>query len=141
MARLCLLAAVVLIAAGCSDSVPGGKVVSPTPVTVIGKIATPWTGGSVAGGLAVFNTAGCSACHTFTPAKATGKVGPDLDRLAEYAKQANEGPLPEYIYNFITNPTGRIVPGFPPGVMPATFASTLSPKQLADLVAFLAKGP
>ena len=27
-------------------------------------------------GLAVFNNAGCGGCHTFTPAKASGKIGP-----------------------------------------------------------------
>ena len=35
--------------------------------------------------------AGCGACHTFTPAGTTGKVGPDLDNLAAYAKAANQG--------------------------------------------------
>jgi mono/diheme cytochrome c family protein len=141
VARLCLLAALVLLAAGCSDSVPGVKVVAPTPVTVIGKLSTPWSGGNAAAGLKVFESAGCSACHTFTPAHATGKVGPDLDKLPQYATAANQGPLPEYIYNFVTSPNGRVVAGFPPNVMPATFATTLSAKQLADLVAFLAKGP
>jgi cytochrome c551/c552 len=136
-----MLSAVAVLLAGCADSVPGGKVVSATPVTVIGQVATPWSGGSAAAGLTVFKSAGCEACHTFVPAAATGKVGPDLDKLATYAKQANEGPLPEYIYNFVTDPGAHVVPGYPTGVMPSTFAQTLSAKQLADLVAFLAKGP
>jgi cytochrome c551/c552 len=142
VARLLLLAAVAVVAAGCSDSVPGGKVVSPTPETVIGAVAEPWTGGNAAGGPAVFVSAGCGACHTFTPAHATGKVGPDLDELAAYAKHASQDSLPEYIYNAIAAPPAPYVPsGFPTNVMPTTFGQTLKAKQLADLVAFLAKGP
>jgi cytochrome c551/c552 len=141
VSRLALLALVAVIAAGCSDSVPGGKVVSATPVTVIGKVALPWTGGDAAAGDAVFHSAGCTACHTFTPAKADGKIGPDLDKLPMLDAQQKGGPLAEFIYGSITDPASRRVPGYPNGVMPATFAQSLSAKQLADVVAFLAKGP
>lgn len=130
-----------VIAAGCSDSVPGGKVVTPTPLTVVGTVALPWTGGNAAAGDAVFHSAGCISCHTFTPAHADGKVGPDLDKLPMLDAQQKGGPLAEFIYGSITDPASRRVPGYPNGVMPATFAQTLSAKQLADLVAFLAKGP
>jgi len=41
-------------------------------------------------GAAVFKNNGCGACHTFTPAGSTAKVGPDLDKLAAYAKQAKQ---------------------------------------------------
>ena len=33
-------------------------------------------------GLAVFNSAGCGGCHTFTPAKSSGKTGPSLDDVS-----------------------------------------------------------
>ena len=45
-------------------------------------------------GAAVFTNNGCGACHTF-PAGATGKVGPDLDKLPSYAKTAGK-PLEDY---------------------------------------------
>jgi hypothetical protein len=141
VARLLLLAALAVVVAGCSDSVPGGKVVSPTPLTVIGTVATPWSGGVPAVGAATFHSAGCVACHTFTPAQATGKIGPDLDKLTTLDSSQHGGPLEEFIYNSIVDPASRHVPGYPSGVMPATFAQSLSPKQLAGLVAFLAKGP
>ena len=38
-------------------------------------------------GEAVFNSAGCAACHTFEPAGATGTVGPNLDNANLTAEQ------------------------------------------------------
>ena len=74
-------------------------------------------------------------CHTFKPAGATGKVGPDLDNLAADAQKANHGALAAYTAESIKDPGAYVVPGFPNGVMP-TFASLGEPK-IADLVAFL----
>ena len=127
--------------AGCSDSVPGGKVVGATPLTVVGTVATPWAGGNAAAGAAVFATAACGACHTLAAAKATGKVGPNLDEIAQYAKHVPQDSLAEFIYGAIASPPAAYVPpGFPTNAMPATFGQTLKPKQLADLVAFVAQG-
>jgi cytochrome c551/c552 len=142
-ARLVALAAVAVLLAGCGDSVPGGHVATPTPQTVIGThIAIPWLGGNAAAGKTVFTTVGCSACHTFTPAHSAGVVGPNLNHLPAYfAEQSGgQGTLPEFIYNSIVDPGSRIVPGYQPGIMPATFGSKLKPAQLADLVAFLSQG-
>jgi mono/diheme cytochrome c family protein len=141
VARILLLTALAVLVAGCGDSVPGGKVVSPLPQTVIGKVSTPWTGGNAAAGKAVFLSAGCVACHTFTPAGATGTVGPDLDKLVSLDQNQHGGNLEEFIYGSIVNPLSRHVPGYKNGIMPGTFATTLKPSELADLVAFLAKGP
>jgi cytochrome c551/c552 len=140
--RLILLTALAVVVAGCSDSVPGGKVVTPTPLTVIGTVATPWSGGDAAAGEAVFTSAGCAACHTFTPdPQAKGTIGPNLDKLpALYASQSGQGGLEEFIYNSIIAPSSRKVPGYLSTVMPQTFGQSLKPKQLADLVAFLARG-
>lgn len=99
------------------------------------------TTGNAAAGKAEFATAGCSACHTFTPAAATGTVGPDLNNLAAYAAKANV-PLAQYATEAITKPPAPYVPpGFPTNVMPTTFGTSLSKTQLANLVAFLVKGP
>jgi cytochrome c551 len=43
--------------------------------------------GGVPEGEAVFNSAGCAACHTFEPAGATGMVGPNLDNVNLTAEQ------------------------------------------------------
>ena len=61
-------------------------------------------------------------------------MGPDLDNLAADAKQANRGPLPQYVAESIEDPNAYVVPGFHPNVMPKF---TLSNQQVGDLVAFL----
>ena len=141
MRRLASFAVLALLLVGCSDTVPGGKkVVSPTPDTVIGPLPRPTAANPVAG-KAVFLSSGCIACHIFKPAgpTAVGKVGPDLDNLAAYAQKANQGTLAQFISTSITAPSTYIAPGYP-NAMPATYAASLKPQQLADLVAFLAKG-
>jgi cytochrome c2 len=140
--RLAFFAVLTVLLVGCSDTVPGGKkVVSPTPDTVIGPLPKP-NAANPAAGKAVFLSSGCTACHVFTPAgpKAIGKVGPNLDNLATYVQKANQGTLAQFISTSITSPSAYIAPGYP-NAMPATYATSLKPQQLADLVAFLAKGP
>jgi mono/diheme cytochrome c family protein len=117
-------------------------VVSATPQTVIGTLpkAAALPKGDAAAGKAVFASAGCAACHTFKPAGSTAKIGPPLDDVAGYAKKANQ-PLDDFVHGAIVNPPPSYVPpGFPTNVMPTNFGTTLSPKQLADLVAFVTQG-
>ncbi len=136
MRRLVAFAVLAALLAGCGTTVPGGKhVTTPTPVTVIGALPKPEDPGKV-----VFNSAGCSACHTFAPAGATGKVGPNLDHLAAYAKVANMGTLPEFTKQSIIDPAAYIAPGYP-NAMPPTYGKSLTPAQLDAVVAFLVKGP
>ncbi len=99
--------------------------------------SAPYANGDATAGKSVFASAGCSACHTFKPAGSTGTVGPNLDDLADYAKQAGEG-LGNYTVDAIIHPPAKYVPkGFPTNAMPTTFGSSLNSKQIADLVAFL----
>jgi cytochrome c oxidase subunit 2 len=86
-------------------------------------------------GAAVFKNNGCGACHTLTAAGTTGKVGPDLDKLPQWAAQAKQ-PLESFVKTSIVDPNAYIQPGFPKNVMPATFAS-LPPQQLDALVQYL----
>ena len=143
MRRIVLFAVLALLVAGCSDTVPGGKkVVTPTPDKIVGKAPAPPVAlkGNAADGKAVFTSAGCSACHTFTPAGSKATVGPDLDKLAQYAQTANQGTLAQFTSTSITSPDAYVAPGFQPHVMPSTFGQSLKPQQIADLVAFLDQG-
>jgi mono/diheme cytochrome c family protein len=98
----------------------------------------PPPAGDAAAGKTLFTAQGCVACHTFKPAGATAKVGPDLDNLAADAEKANRGTVEEYAAESIEDPTAYTVPGYPAGVMPAF--NSLSDKQVGDLVAFLTAG-
>ncbi len=78
----------------------------------------------------VFGENGCGSCHTLKTAGSTGTVGPDLDTaLAE--QSAAE------IKQSITDPNAKVTPGYPTGVMPATFGQTIDPKDLNTLIKFL----
>ncbi|MFL5959583.1 MAG: cytochrome c oxidase subunit II [Gaiellaceae bacterium] len=91
---------------------------------------------SSASGLSVFNANGCSSCHTLSAAHASGKIGPDLDKLVSYAQQAHK-PLAAFVHESIVSPDAYVQPGYPKGVMPSNFGASLSKTQLAALVAFL----
>jgi mono/diheme cytochrome c family protein len=135
MRRVLPFLAVAFLLAGCG----GSKVVMPTAETVVGTLpttttsATPAAKGDATAGAALFKAQGCGGCHTFTPAGTNGTVGPDLDKLPQYAKQANQGSLDAFIDESIANPSSYIQPGFS-NSMP-NFG--LSDKQIADLVAYL----
>ena len=61
-------------------------------MTIIGKPPTPDDDRRrPAAGKKVFVDAGCGACHTFTPAGTTGKVGPNLDNLADLREGREPG--------------------------------------------------
>jgi cytochrome c2 len=100
-----------------------------------GPDSPAYANGNPVAGEAVFKTAGCTACHTFTAAGSTGTIGPDLDHLIAYARAAGVQLRP-YTVSAIISPPVSDVPG---GVdaMPTTFGSSLGTKKIADLVAYL----
>jgi mono/diheme cytochrome c family protein len=123
-----LLALVAFLAAGCGSE----GTTKPAPETVIGTVQTQTTEvkGDPAAGKEVFDAQGCGSCHAFEPAGSTGNVGPNLSEALQ-DKDA------EFIRESIVDPNAEIADGFQPNIMPQTYGSQLSDKQLADLVAFL----
>jgi mono/diheme cytochrome c family protein len=89
--------------------------------------------GSPEAGKAVFASAGCGACHTFSAAGTSGTTGPNLDDTLA-------GKDAEYVRTAIVDPNAEVAEGYSEGVMPQTYEDQLSPKQLDDLVAFLTSG-
>jgi mono/diheme cytochrome c family protein len=122
---VCVVAALAL--AGCG----GEGVKTATPSTVVGTVQKE------SPGKAIFAAQGCGSCHTFTPAgpDARGNIGPDLDKLPQYAKQAGK-PLREFVLTSIAHPEAYIQPGYPKNVMPKTYGA-LPAQDLKDLVDFL----
>jgi cytochrome c oxidase subunit 2 len=92
------------------------------------------TGGS---GAALFSQQGCNSCHTLAAARAHATIGPDLDRLATYARRAGM-PLAAFIRESILKPNAYVEKGYPRGVMPQDFGQKLTANQLETLVKFLA---
>jgi mono/diheme cytochrome c family protein len=130
--RLALIVVLGALVAGCG----GEETVSPTAETVEGQqppAPQPPAQGNAAAGKAVFSSKGCTGCHTFTPAGSNSQTGPDLNKLSEYAKDADQ-PLDEFTRESIVSPDAYVEEGFPEGVMPPWSGTD---KELADLVAFL----
>ena len=103
--------------AGCGT----GTVTTPTPQTVIGKVAAPpKVTGNATAGKQVFETAGCKSCHTLKDAGATGTVGPNLDEAKPPASLVVE----------------RVTNGM--GVMPS-FKGQLTDQQIEDVAAYVSE--
>jgi cytochrome c oxidase subunit 2 len=133
MRRLAPLLGVTFLLAGCG----GGQTVLPTAKEVVGTLPTATTAatGDPKAGEALFKSQGCGGCHIFKPAGTNGKIGPDLDKLAAYAKTANRGSLEHFARESIANPNAYVEKGYQP-TMP-DFGQTLSAKQISDIVAYL----
>jgi len=92
-----------------------------TEETTTEETTTPGGGGGsaqVAQGKQVFETAGCTSCHTLKDANATGTVGPNLDDVK---------PSRDKVVERVTN--GK-------GVMPS-FKGQLTPQQIAAVAAYV----
>jgi mono/diheme cytochrome c family protein len=105
-----------------------------------GALATAGRGGGGNNGKAIFTSNGCNSCHTLAAAGATATVGPNLNTLkssaSRYGKQLHQTPE-QYVTQSIKDPDVFVVPGYPKGVMPSNFGSSLKPRQIAALVKFL----
>jgi cytochrome c oxidase subunit II len=112
-------------------------------VNIVGQAEyAAWVKGSAAGaaspGLAAFQQFGCASCHTFTPASATGTIGPSLDKLKDEAAKAHRGTLAQFIQESIVDPGVYLEPGYS-NVMPSTFKQQIPADQLSKLVQYLAQ--
>ena len=120
-------------------SAPAATTTAPAATTTTTKPTTTTAAAAPsAAGKAVFLSAGCGACHTFKPAGASGKVGPDLDTAPEAdAKKAGMS-LDAFVRQSIVDPNAYIAPGYSKGIMPPNFSSTLGTAKIDALVAFIA---
>ena len=118
---LTLVAATVIAACGGSggglNSSPASDTSNPTNTSTAKKSPSPadWKAG-----LQVFDTAGCSGCHTLAAANSNGNVGPDLDQLM---------PSDATVMHQVENGGG----GMP------SFASTLTHKEIVAVAKFVSQ--
>jgi cytochrome c551/c552 len=116
----------VLLLAGCGSE----GTVRALPKNVVGTLKQE------APGKGVFLAQGCNACHTYTPAGSNGTIGPDLDKLPQYAKQAKQ-PLAAFVRESIVSPGAYIQKPYQ-NVMPTKYKS-LPASDIQALVDFLTK--
>src|ERR1044072_8344191 len=111
MRRVAPFLLLAFVLAGCG----GEEVVSPSAESVVGPVAAKKqkAGGAGKPGPPLFAAQGGGGCHVFKPANSQGNVGPDLDKLADYAKTANQGSLEEFTHESIANPSADIEKGYP----------------------------
>jgi mono/diheme cytochrome c family protein len=81
-------------------------------------------------GSQVFESAGCSGCHTLAAAGSTATTGPDLDAVLK-------GKTADFIKMSIVDPNAEIANGYPPDVMPQDFGTRLSTEDIDAVVQYL----
>jgi mono/diheme cytochrome c family protein len=123
-----LVLPLLLVAAGCDTSKPGGSITTATPTKVVGTVPKAQTvsvpaqykNGDPTAGKKIFQTGPCAGCHTLADAGTHGNVGPNLDDA--------KPPLSLVV--------ARVTKGA--GAMPS-FKGQLSDKQIADVAAYVVK--
>jgi mono/diheme cytochrome c family protein len=86
------LASLALALAGCGgdDGDEAAPPPPPAPTETTGTETETETDDESADGAAVFASAGCGSCHTFTPAGSSASIGPNLDDTALSADEIEE---------------------------------------------------
>jgi len=109
----------------------------PTPAELMQAEFDALPPGDAAAGQLVFQGAGgCTACHSLEAGVAG--VGPSQNGISQRAATTKpDYSAHAYIYESIVNPNAYVVTGFQQGIMPQTFRQTLTPQQIADVIAFL----
>jgi mono/diheme cytochrome c family protein len=107
---------------------------SPATATTTGQTTetstTSTTTTASADGAELFESQGCTGCHTLAAAGSPATTGPVLD-------DALKGKSKSFISTSITDPNADIAKGYPPDVMPQSFGQTMSPDELNALVDYL----
>lgn len=118
--------------AGLATPTPKGK----TALEALQEAYAALPAGDAAAGETAFTARACVSCHSLQPDVVI--VGPSQAGVGTRAEGRKPGYPPElYLYESIVSPSAYLVEGFQDGLMPKTFRETLSPQELADLVAFL----
>ena len=113
------LGALGLVASGCGGGSDESSPPSASTTTTGGETTTGGgESGDAAKGKAVFASAGCGSCHTFSEAGSSGSVGPNLD---------DASPSFDKVVSQVTNGGGP---------MPS-FKDQLSEQEIRDVAAFV----
>jgi mono/diheme cytochrome c family protein len=121
VALVLILGALGLVGVGCGgDDDSSGTPATTAETATAGSETTTGSGetGDAVNGKAVFASAGCGSCHTYSKAGSSGSIGPNLDDLA---------PSSDTVVRQVTNGGGA---------MPS-FKDQLSEQEIRDVAAFV----
>lgn len=159
-----VLAAMMVLNAGCGGATPAPATVAPKPAEAAQPAATatpapptptptpdPLALRRIEQGKQVYQKAGCTACHAIKDVGLQGDVGPALDDSYGLAFAAVKDPTykgkaktaEEYLREAILDPAKHLIKDCPtgpcqPGVMPTNYGAQLRPEELDTLVLYLA---
>jgi mono/diheme cytochrome c family protein len=121
VALVLILGALGLVGAGCGGDDDSSGTPATTAETTTGGGETTTGGGktgAAVNGKAVFASAGCGSCHTYSKAGSSGSIGPNLDDLA---------PSFDTVVRQVTNGGGAMPP----------FKDQLTEQEIRDVAAFV----
>lgn len=109
-----------------------------SPPGVLPATAAGLPAGNATRGKTLFAQNACSSCHAI--AKDQVLVGPSLYGIWNTAAARKSGmAAKDYLFESILSPNAFVVNGFSQGLMPTSFAQSLTAQQLADLMAYMEK--
>jgi mono/diheme cytochrome c family protein len=121
--------------------------VPPTPAgPVVGTdITKTLPTGDPAAGEALANSLACTACHIAAPTGPAWMATADqpgigtraASRITQADYTGKAASAEQYLFEAIVAPGAYLVTGFPDGVMPPTYANSLTDQNMADLIAYL----
>ncbi|HKB94939.1 MAG TPA: cytochrome c [Gaiellaceae bacterium] len=125
--------------AGAAAATTAAATTTTAPAQTGGPV--PVTAASVAQGQRLYQSDGCSACHSLT---GNAGVGPSFKGIAGSTVTLTDGATvtanDTYLEQAIANPDAQIVKGYRAGIMPAAIASynlATNPPDIRALVAFI----
>ncbi|MEW5869665.1 MAG: c-type cytochrome [Chloroflexota bacterium] len=118
---------------------------APSGPTVGQDITKELPQGDPASGEALAASLGCTACHVAAPVgplwpASAGQpgVGTNAAERLTASDYTGAAQTPEqYLFESIVKPSAYVVSGFADGLMPASYANSLTDQQVADLIAYL----
>jgi mono/diheme cytochrome c family protein len=101
--------------------------------------------GDAQAGEQLATTLGCTACHIAAPTGPAWMPSADQPGIGDRASTRITQPdytgkatsAEQYLFESVVQPGAYVVSGFTDGVMPTTYASSLTDQNLADIIAYL----
>lgn len=136
--------AAIVLTAACGGAAPAPTATSaPAPATTAPVATTAPPSGNGGGdaasiGLTLVQSNGCAACHSIDGSTILGPSWQGIYGREEHLTDGSSVIVDDaYIRESIVDPNAKIVEGFQPNLMPATFGTTLSDADIDAIIAYM----